>query len=176
MGIDLSRLDIHKIKRQRNASNDNLERLLFSKGPGMSVKQAGRPTDYSEESIEIAQDYLQNFKEHGDEVPTRAGLAVRLGVTKQTVWDWCQQESKAGFSYLVKQIDAIQERVLVNKGLTGEHNSKVVGLMLAKHGYSEKHQYEHTGEGGGPIQSQYVITPVKPKELKNGKEKDKSKG
>lgn len=108
-----------------------------------------RPTDYSPEIVAKARDYLTNFEGHGDVVPTIAGLADTLGISRETIYDWSSQEEKAEFSDIVEAIRGKQERVLANKGLKGDFNPTIAKLMLTKHGYSDKQ--ELAGPGGEPL-------------------------
>src|SRR3990167_951809 len=97
-----------------------------------------RPTIYSEDILEKTRDYSVNFSNYGDVIPSVAGLAVHLKISRPTIYDWASQEDKQEFSYILDDILSDQERVLMNKGLTGEFNSNIVKLALGKHGYSDK--------------------------------------
>jgi hypothetical protein len=113
---------------------------------------AGRPTDYTPKILLIAKEYVGGgFKEvMKDEIPTVAGLAIALGVSRDTVYDWAKQEAKSEFSDIVADLQAIQERLLLNNGLRGLYNSTIAKLMLSsKHGYAER--TEHTGANGTPL-------------------------
>jgi len=106
-----------------------------------------RPTDYTQELIEKAKDYLENHEKHGDVVPSVAGLAKHLEIHRSTIYDWKSQEDKKEFSDILANILSTQEQILINKGLKNEFNSAIVKLMLGKHGYSEKQEskVEHSG-------------------------------
>lgn len=112
---------------------------------------AGRPTDYSDEICRKARLYLQTFDKDGDLIPTIAGLALELKVSRQTVYAWAKEPEKHEFSDIVNEILAKQEILLVNKGLSGDFNAAITRLALGKHGYSEKVEQEVKGEGGGPV-------------------------
>ncbi len=58
------------------------------------------------------------------------------------------KEEKAEFADLLDEILATQERALINKGLTGQFNSNIVKLMLAKHGYCDRVKSETDVTGG----------------------------
>jgi len=112
----------------------------------------GRPTDYSEKILTIAKEYIGGgFKDvMKDEIPTVAGLAIALGVSRETVYDWAKQREKTEFSDIVADLQAIQERLLLNNGLRGFYNSTIAKLLLSsKHGYAER--TEHTGANGTPL-------------------------
>lgn len=100
-----------------------------------------RPTKYNEEVQAKADGYLLRYEELGDVVPTVAGLAVYLGVSKSTVYLWA--EKNAQFSDTLKMVNAIQEARLSSGGLSNSMNATIVKLMLANHGYSEKSQVDH---------------------------------
>ena len=104
-------------------------------------KGEGRPTDYSEETLTKTQDYLDHFEEYGDAIPSIAGLAVFLGISRETVYDWSRQEKKKKFSYILRNILSKQENVLINKGLKNEFNSNITKLALGKHGYTDKSDF-----------------------------------
>ncbi len=98
----------------------------------------GRPTDYSPEVLEKAQDYLENHEKYGDLVPSVAGLADALGKHRDTMYDWAKQEDKKAFSYTLGLIDNRQHKKLLSGGLGGDMNPAIVKLMLHNHGYSDK--------------------------------------
>lgn len=99
---------------------------------------AGRPTKYNQEIIDNSNDYLENFTENGDVIPSIEGLSEHLEIARSTIYDWQKHEDKEEFSYILEQILAKQARLLMNSGLKGEFNSAIVKLALGKHGYSDK--------------------------------------
>lgn len=113
---------------------------------------AGRPTYYSDETVRQAKEYLQNYKDHGDAVPSVAGLSIFLQRSRSTLYEWAKDADKKEFSDILDQINATQEKVALSNGLTGDFNSTIVKLLLGKHGYHEKVDQELTGKGGEPIQ------------------------
>lgn len=61
-----------------------------------------RPTKYSEELLDIARDYLKNFRKHGDFVPSVEGLADTLDIHRDTVYDWKDKYDE--FSDIYKKV------------------------------------------------------------------------
>ena len=111
----------------------------------MPKHPGGRPTDYNDEILKKARKYLDKLP--ADEVVhSIEGLAEAIGVTRPTIYDWESQVDKKEFSYIVEEVRQRQGKTLVNKGLTGEFNSKITAVMLSKHDYREGH--EHTGKDG----------------------------
>jgi hypothetical protein len=104
----------------------------------MRKHPGGRPTKYCNDTLIVARDYLNHYEEHGDQIPSIAGLAVILGVRRETLHVWAKEEGKEVFSNILGAILAKQENVLINKGLTGDFNSAISKLVLGKHGYHEK--------------------------------------
>lgn len=115
----------------------------------------GRPTKYNQEALELAKDYIVNFSDYGDPVPTIAGLACELEVCRDTVYDWSKDESKSEFSYIVKRLMTAQERKLTGGSLNNELNPMIAKLMLGKHGYSEKQQIDNTSSDGSMTPKAY---------------------
>lgn len=131
---------------------------------------AGRPIEYNDTFTKKAEDYLltcgdfydviqvpkiENGRHTGSEdkkvlkikLPSKEGLALYLGISRDTIYEWCQIYPE--FSDIVEKIFAKQGETLINKGLTGEYNSKIVVPMLTKHDY--RTGYEQTGKDGKPL-------------------------
>jgi hypothetical protein len=103
----------------------------------------GRPTIYSEDLLQRSREYLTEFRSEGDIIPSLAGLARCLKISRETVHDWKKDPEKADFSDICVDILAEQERLLLSNGLTGEFNSTITKLVLSKHGYREASSVEH---------------------------------
>lgn len=120
---------------------------------------AGRPPTYGPDILDKAQDYLASFKELGDVVPSIAGLACFLGVTRETCRAWGNDPAKEEFSAILMDLMQRQERELLNGGLAGGFNAPITKMMLTKHGYSDRVETDHTSSDGSmtPQVVQYRI-------------------
>lgn len=98
----------------------------------------GRPTKRSAEMRDLAEHYLDNFdqEEYGDAVPSAAALSLVLGISRSTLYEWADVDSE--FRDILARINAKQERVCINKSLTGDYNATIAKLLLGKHGYHDK--------------------------------------
>ena len=105
-----------------------------------------RPTKYTQELLEKAERYIEEYKENGDVIPSIEGLAEYIDVTRTCVYTWRDQEDKKAFSYILRKILAKQARVLMNEGLKGEFNAAIAKLALGKHGYHDKQDTNMSGE------------------------------
>jgi hypothetical protein len=74
----------------------------------------------------------------GDVVPSIAGLACVLNVTRETCRAWGIDPEKSEFSGILDELAQKQERELLNNGLAGNFNAPITKMMLTKHGYSDK--------------------------------------
>jgi len=110
----------------------------------------GRPTTYSDAIVTKAKDYIYNYEEQGDVIPSHLGLCKYIERSKTCIYNWATHKDKSEFKDILEQINELQATVLVNKGLTGAFNSNITKLVLGKHGYHDKQ--ELSGDGGGPVE------------------------
>lgn len=98
----------------------------------------GRPSLLTEELIQRAIFYLaeDGWMDAGDAVPSAAGLACYLGISRPALYDYKKQSEE--FSYILEGVQVAQEKMLINGGLVGTFNSTITKLMMTKHGYSDK--------------------------------------
>ena len=116
----------------------------------------GQPTKYSAEAQEIADAYVDGgFVECGDVVPSVAGLAVEIGVNRDTMYAWRDKHKE--FSDTLARMMFVQERLSLSGGLRGDMNSTIVKLLLANHGYSDRQAVDHTTGGEAMQPTQVVI-------------------
>lgn len=127
----------------------------------MTENKGGRPTKLTPELIEKAKTYLptchatpilndKGTVSYVDVVlPKVVDLALLLEISKSTVYEWCKGEDDLSqqFSDIVKDIEAEQEKMLINKGLGGLFQPKTTGMILSKHGYAEKTETDLTSKG-----------------------------
>lgn len=114
----------------------------------MSEKKTkiGRPSIYAEK-LEQSKKYLMGgWQEIGDSIPSLAGLACYLGVARETLYDWKSKEK--AFSDILNEILTLQERTLLNGGLSKDFNPIITKLVLSKHGYSDKVEQDVTSSDG----------------------------
>lgn len=116
------------------------------------MARVGRPTKYTDDMPDKAWHYVENYQDYGDVVPMVAGLAVALGLHKDTIYEWCNDPQKRQFSDAVRAIEDAQHKALVNGGISGAYNPTITKLMLSSnHGYSEKQAIEQTVEHSGSV-------------------------
>ena len=108
--------------------------------------KVGRPSKYSDEVLEIARDYVDNFQpEPFHAIPMVCGLAELIGVSRSTVYEWADHEDKQEFSDIVERLTLIQERMLLSGGLMNTYSSVMAKLALtSSHGYSDKTETKDT--------------------------------
>jgi hypothetical protein len=111
----------------------------------------GQPTKYNGTLPERVDLFIEKCKSE-DKLPTHAGLAVFLGISKASVANYANQYKE--FLDSLGILNAKQEEMLVNRGLKNEYNSTVCKLMLcSNHGYTER---TDTTSGGEPIKPTVV--------------------
>lgn len=107
----------------------------------------GAPTKLTPELVERAEQYvIDGFTDEGEMVPSIAGLACYLGISKNSVYKYGELDSD--FLNTLEAIEVKQEKLLVNNGLAGKYNSTITKLMMSNHGYKESNKTELTGKDG----------------------------
>ena len=120
----------------------------------------GRPSKYDDAMQFRADAYLYIYEEQLQEVvPSHAGLAVYLGVCKDTLYEWAKHHSM--FSDTLQKIKSNQEKCLINRGLSGKYNAQITKLMLANHNYSEKTDVNHGGQKDNPVITKVIREVVR---------------
>ena len=120
----------------------------------------GRPSKYTKELQEQADEYAENYADFGDVVPSVVGLADALDIHTRTVQNWAHDEDKPDFLRTLDKINRVQHRVALSKGLTGDFNAAITKLLLHNHGYSDKTDNTLSGPGGGPIETDNTLNIV----------------
>lgn len=106
-----------------------------------SHRPAHRPSELTDELIDKAYDYLMGaWREAGDLIPSLSGLACYLGVCNKTIHNY--KNNNDVFLHIVSRILTIQENRLLNGGLAGEFNASITKLLLCKHGYHDKAEFD----------------------------------
>ena len=101
----------------------------------------GRPTNYSDELVAKALDYVENFKVYDHMIPSIAGLAKVINRNRSTMYTWSDENNSCyhpEFSDILSRIKEAQECELLNNGLSGDFNAAITKLVLGKHGYHDK--------------------------------------
>ena len=107
---------------------------------------AGRPTKLTAFLKMQMLDYIANYVDHGDEIPSIAGFAVFSGVSRSQLQAWRAEDKDDEYSDIFDKLLAQQERVLLSGGLSKRFNAAVTNMVLSKHGYAAKQ--DHTSSDG----------------------------
>lgn len=119
-----------------------------------------RPLEITEELLVKARKFIEersNVSVHSL-LPTIEGLALELGIHRDTVYAWEEAGEKspeeenysellAEFSDIVKELRSAQAEKLIQNGLQTRYNPMMAKLMLSKHGYVEKSEQDITSKG-----------------------------
>jgi len=116
-----------------------------------------RPTNLTDEVIEKARSYVDNYHKYGHAVPSVVGLCKVIDRARSTVYLWASEEDNE-FSDILESINENQELVTFNQALLGEYNASIAKLLLGKHGYTDKQ--ELGGMDGKPIETVSKIERV----------------
>lgn len=106
----------------------------------------GRPTKYNQEMVDKSYEYIENYADYDDMIPSIEGLSEVLDVRRNTLYDWAKDEDKE-FSNILAKLLTKQQKVLINNGLSNTFNSAITKLVLGKHGFHDKVDTDLTSQG-----------------------------
>lgn len=134
-----------------------------------------RPSEYTPAIVEEIEAYLEQcedeenefHKTRGDKsdsyerlikvkLPTIEGLALHLGISKETLYQWEKELDKPEFTDVLGKLRVKQADRLINNGLSGDYSPVIAKLLLMKHGYKDESKQELTGKDGQALQ---IIVP-----------------
>lgn len=107
----------------------------------------GRPTKYTPDMIELADKYLKTTGTYNMKLPTIEGLALYLGLHRDTLYEWAKKYPQ--ISDTLRNIEQLQKEQLIESGIYGgkEVNATIVKLLLQNnHGMREKQDVTTDGE------------------------------
>ena len=110
----------------------------------MAKHAGGRPSKLTEEARTFIAKYLKDSITN-DGVPTAAELAVKLDISKSTLYKWAEDDEE--LSDTLAKLQSIQETKLIKGSLKNLLNPTISKLMLANHGYREKSEQDITSGG-----------------------------
>lgn len=88
--------------------------------------------------IPTTDNYLKTYEIYGDTLPSVPGLAIALGVSKEAILQWAEDEDKSEFAKRIDQLQCIAEKQIINLGLTGKWSPVLSKLLLGQYGHSDK--------------------------------------
>lgn len=137
-------------------------------------KQVGRPSLFNREMIERAKEYIRFFQQSRsteemendvEVIPSVAGLALYLGVSRATLYNWGDENEE--FLDTLAILQAVQEVSLLNGGLRGRFNAQISKLALANHGYSDKQEIDNKSSDGSMSPTVIERVIIDPKDETN---------
>jgi len=106
-----------------------------------------RPSKYNATILEKAEHYIINYGKYGDEIPMIDGLALELGIHRDTINDW--EKKYPEFSDIVRTLMTHQGRKLMNGSLNGSFRERTATLALSSnHGLVAKTETDITSSDG----------------------------
>lgn len=121
----------------------------------------GRPTKYDPSMITIANQYVDSCSREATELPTREGLALRLGVDDEQISIWSKKYPD--FSATIKGLDEKQKAQLMNDGLYGGKDvnaTMAIFLLKVNHGMIETEKKILAGESNNPVRVEIIEDKV----------------
>lgn len=123
------------------------------------MASAGQPTKYNKQKLETTLDYIKNYADYEDVIPSVAGLAVVLEVSKKTLYNWAEVKENSQFLHALSRLATSQERRLLNGGLSGSYNPTITKLILTNHGYTDRPKEDFDDEDAPPLDISFDVKP-----------------
>lgn len=111
------------------------------------MADVGRPPEYNAtKAAKAVEKYIKHCQANNF-LPKIEGLAVSMGIARATLYDWIDPKSDRyheEFSDIIELMLAGQADQLLQNGLVGNYNARLVGLMLSKHIAHDRRPYIET--------------------------------
>jgi len=117
----------------------------------------GRPTKYTPEVIDELNKYLAEAIPQNMKIPTVEGIALKLNISKNTLYEWAKKNSE--FQDALDELKMKQKEALTEIGIFGgkEINATIVSLLLkVNHDMIETEKKVITGEDNQPLEIRIV--------------------
>lgn len=111
----------------------------------------GRPTNYTSETVQKAEEYIWQAKPENQDIATVEGLALHLGVTRDTIYEWAKVYPE--FSDTLSKLKLNQKVDLIKTGIFGgkEINANIIALMLKVNHNMVETTHTDVTSGGKPL-------------------------
>jgi len=111
----------------------------------------GRPTKYTPTAIAEINEYLAEAVPENMQIPTVEGIALRLGISRDTLYQWAKVHKE--FSYTIEKLKMMQKEALVRTGIFGgkEVNATIIGLLLKVNHDMVETTHTDITSGGKPL-------------------------
>lgn len=122
------------------------------------AQKVGRPTKYSPQYIQVAEEYISSCGREATELPTMEGLALTLGVDDTTLLKW--GDDNPDFLATIKALRQAQKSQLMNDGMYGGkdvNSSMAIFLLKANHNMIETEKRILAGDKDQPLEGLVVI-------------------
>ena len=117
----------------------------------------GRPTLYTPEVIIEINKYLIEAVPQNMKIPTIEGIALRLGISRDTLYEWAKQHKE--FSDTLDKLKMMQKEALIETGIFGgkEINATIIALLLkVNHDMIETEKKIFSGDDKSPLTITFV--------------------
>jgi len=107
-----------------------------------------RPSEYTPKIITEINKYLTEAIPQNMKIPTVEGIALKLGISKNTLYEWAKKHPE--FQDALDELKMKQKEALTEIGIFGgkEINATIVALLLkVNHDMIETDRHEFRGDG-----------------------------
>lgn len=105
----------------------------------------------TQEHVDKGMAYINGGYLEDEVVPTSDGLAIAMNVCRKTTYNWAEMKSnqfREEIAYIVDRVQAMQGKLIVNGGLSGQFNPAFAGKLVGNHGFGDKQSIDHTSSDG----------------------------
>lgn len=125
-----------------------------------------RPTSYTPEVIDKINGYLSEAIPQNMKIPTIEGIALKLGVNRDTIYQWVKVNKE--FADTIDRVKMLQKEYLIEIGIFGgkDVNPSIVALLLkVNHDMIETERKELVGKDGGELKIKIIQDNKQIKEM-----------
>ncbi len=115
----------------------------------------------SQDHVDKGMAYINGGYLEDEVVPTSDGLAIAMDVSRMTPYNWKEMDSnqfKNEIAYIMDRVQALQGKMIVSGGLSGQFHPAFAGKLVGNHGFNQSSTIDLKSSDGSMSPKEITVT------------------